>query len=64
VGRKERGGGKGGEMTQTLYAHMNKRYLKSKQFKIIFLMMLSRCIAFIITKLFMYTVENFENKNN
>jgi hypothetical protein len=24
-GRKEGGGGKGGEMTQTLYAHMNKR---------------------------------------
>jgi hypothetical protein len=25
VGRKGGGGGKGGEMTQTLYAHMNKR---------------------------------------
>jgi hypothetical protein len=25
VGGKERGWGKGGEMTQTLYAHMNKK---------------------------------------
>jgi hypothetical protein len=25
LGGKEGGGGKGGEMTQTLYAHMNKR---------------------------------------
>jgi hypothetical protein len=28
---KGRGGGKGGEMTQTLYAHMNKRKNKFKK---------------------------------
>jgi hypothetical protein len=26
VGKKGGGGGKGGEMTQTFYAHMNKRF--------------------------------------
>jgi hypothetical protein len=30
VGGKGRGGGKGGEMTQTLYAHMNKIKIKKK----------------------------------
>jgi hypothetical protein len=30
MGRKEGGGGKGGEMTQTLYAHMNKRNKKTQ----------------------------------
>jgi hypothetical protein len=28
VGGKGQGGGKGGEMTQTLYAHMNERNKK------------------------------------
>jgi murein DD-endopeptidase MepM/ murein hydrolase activator NlpD len=31
VGGKRRGGEKGGEMTQTLYAHMNKIKIKKKQ---------------------------------
>jgi hypothetical protein len=30
VGGKEGGGGEGGEMTQILYAHMNKKNLKKK----------------------------------
>jgi hypothetical protein len=32
-GGKGRGGRKGGEMTQTLYAHMNKRNLKKQKIK-------------------------------
>jgi hypothetical protein len=32
--REEAGGGKGGEMTQTLYAHMNKRNKKERNFKL------------------------------
>jgi hypothetical protein len=31
VRRKGGGGEKGGEMTQTLYAHMNKRYIFKKE---------------------------------
>jgi hypothetical protein len=31
---KGSGGGKGGQMTQTLYAHMNKRNFKKKEFNI------------------------------
>jgi hypothetical protein len=31
VGGKGRGWGEGGEMTQILYAHMNKRYIFSKK---------------------------------
>jgi hypothetical protein len=30
---KGRGGGMGGEMTQTLYAHLNERYLKKEFLK-------------------------------
>jgi hypothetical protein len=33
VGDKEGGGGKGGEMTQTLYAHTDKRKEKKTVFK-------------------------------
>jgi hypothetical protein len=33
VGRKGGGGEKGREMTQTLYAHMNKRNIKKKKKK-------------------------------
>jgi hypothetical protein len=31
VGGKREGGGKGEEMTQTLYAHMNKIKIKKKE---------------------------------
>jgi hypothetical protein len=33
VGRRGRGWGKGGEMTQTLYAHMNKKIKIKKNSK-------------------------------
>jgi hypothetical protein len=33
AGEKGQGGRKGGEMTQTLYAHMNKRKKKRKEKK-------------------------------
>jgi hypothetical protein len=34
VGVGAKGGGKGGEMTQTIYAHMNKIKIKKKKIKL------------------------------
>jgi hypothetical protein len=40
------GQGKGGEMTQTLYAHMNKRKKKEKKINKIFLLHMSLIVTY------------------